>query len=149
MDAGAMVRLAKAWKTVPDQEIFIGHYEQDVMDIPARGDLNLDAVIDTRGQIAFLEHVQAEVTLSFHPRGALTIYLTSPMGTQSTLLPTRPRDNKSKLMAWKFLTVHCWGENPTGKWTLRISHQGSGNKGKDVGPLVMVVEEEWIVGMLD
>jgi len=130
MDAGAMVRLAKAWKTVPDQEVFIGHYEQDVMDIPARGDLSLDAVIDTRGQIAFLEHVQAEVTLSFFPRGALTIYLTSPMGTRSTLLPTRPRDNKSKLMAWKFLTVHCWGENPTGKWTLRISHQGSGNKGK-------------------
>jgi len=129
MDAGAMVTLAKKWKPVPDQEIFIGHYDENVVDIPARDSLTLDVVIDTRGQIAFLEHVQAEVTLSYHPRGSLTIFLTSPMGTRSTLLPLRPRDSKAKLMAWKFLTVHCWGENPQGKWTLTISHHSSHNSG--------------------
>jgi len=130
MDAGAMVTLAKKWTPVPDQEVFIGHYAQNVVEIPSRGDLSLDVVIDTRGQIGFLEHVQAEVTLSYHPRGKLTILLTSPMGTRSTLLPLRPRDTKAKLMAWKFLTVHCWGEDPKGKWTLTISHDGSSSRGK-------------------
>jgi len=130
MDAGAMVSLAKKWKPVPDQEVFVGHYAENSMEIPSRGRMNLDVVIDTRGQIRFLEHVQAEVTLAYHPRGRLTIALTSPMGTESVLLPLRPRDTKTKLMAWKFLTVHCWGENPDGKWTLTISHDGSSSKGK-------------------
>ena len=129
MDAGAMVTLAKKWKPVPDQEVFIGHYAENVVSIPSRGDLNLDVVIDTRGQVGFLEHVQAEVTLTFKPRGKLQIFLTSPMGTRSTLLPLRPRDTKAKLMAWKFLTVHCWGEDPKGKWTLSISHDGSSGAG--------------------
>jgi len=130
MDAGAMVALAKKWIPVPDQEVFIGRYAENVVSIPAHGVLNLDVVIDTRGQIGFLEHVQAEVTLSYKPRGKLRIYLTSPMGTRSTLLPLRPRDTKAKLMAWKFLTVHCWGEDPKGKWTLSISHDGSSGSGK-------------------
>lgn len=130
MDAGALVLMAKTWKPVPDQQVFIGHYAENVVEIPSKGALSLDVVIDTRGQIGFLEHVQAEVTLSFHPRGRLNIFLTSPMGTRSTLLPTRPRDNKAKLMAWKFLTVHCWGEDPKGKWTLTIGHDGSNSRGK-------------------
>ena len=132
MDAGAMVRKAKNWTTVPAQEIFIGHYEKAEMNIPARGGVSLDAVIKTGGQIRFLEHVQAEVTLSIHPRGALSIFLTSPSGTKSTLLPRRPRDTKSKLIAWKFLTVHCWGENPQGKWTLTLDNEGPNDKGNDV-----------------
>jgi len=130
MDAGAMVTLAKQWKTVPEQAVWIGHYNRAVSPIPSSGSLKLDVVVDTKGEINFLEHVQAEVTLTFHPRGALKILLTSPMGTVSTLLPLRPRDNKAKLISWKFLTVHCWGENPQGKWTLEILHPESRNSGE-------------------
>ena len=101
MDAGAMTSLAARWKPVPTQEIFIGKYDYDATEIPARGELTLEVAIDTRGHINFVEHVQAELTLTFRPRGALSIYLTSPMGTRSTLLPLRPHDSKSTVQQLK------------------------------------------------
>ena len=36
-----------------------------------------------------LEHVQAQLTLSYNRRGNLAIHLTSPTGTRSTLLAPR------------------------------------------------------------
>ena len=58
-----------------------------------------------------------------HPRrGDIKILLTSPQGTTSTLLPYRNYDyiNAYSYSSWPFMSVHHWGENPVGRWTLTV-----------------------------
>ena len=94
--------------------------------------------------VRYLEHVQAQVTLSAAKRGEIEIYLTSPQGnklvitilsvlevlsafagTRSTLLQQRPRDNNRQgFHQWPFMTVFNWGEIAYGNWTLEIKNTG-------------------------
>ncbi len=63
-----------------------------------------------------------------HPRrGDIKILLTSPQGTTSTLLPYRNYDfiNAEGYSSWPFMSVHHWGENPVGRWTLTIYFKSS------------------------
>ena len=54
-------------------------------------------------------------------RGTLQIYLESPSGLVSPLLTTRQWDMYERLpLNWTFMSVHHWGENPDGEWTLRM-----------------------------
>jgi len=65
------------------------------------------------------------VTLTSGRRGDLQIYLISPSGTRSVLLAHRRHDlNRSGFTDWPFMTVHCWDENPLGKWVLEIHNEG-------------------------
>jgi proprotein convertase subtilisin/kexin type 5 len=81
--------------------------------------------------VRYLEHVQCKVTLNFHPRGNLQLILTSPQGTPSTLLLQRPRDLvSSNFDDWPFLSVHFWGEDPHGVWTLAVVNAGTGKAEK-------------------
>jgi subtilisin-like proprotein convertase family protein len=75
-----------------------------------------------------LEHVQVHVKLSHQRRGDITMVLTSPSGTRSTILKPRPLDSASSGINFDFLTVHNWLEDPTGEWTLEVSDVGSGMK---------------------
>ncbi len=44
------------------------------------------------------------------------------MGTRNEMLSTRRYDDSDKgLHDWTFMTVHCWGENPKGVWTLNVT----------------------------
>ena len=65
-----------------------------------------------------------------HPRrGDIKIELTSPSGTKSILLPYRNYDfvNEEGYDSWPFMSVHFWGENPSGTWRLKITYKsGSG-----------------------
>ena len=67
---------------------------------------------------------------SEHPRrGDVKIELTSPAGTKSILLPYRNYDfvNVEGYDNWPFMSVHFWGENPVGTWTLQTTYKsGSG-----------------------
>ena len=59
-----------------------------------------------------------------HPRrGDVEIELRSPSGTTSVLLPYRDYDfvNDVGYDSWPFMSVHFWGENPVGTWTLRTT----------------------------
>ena len=66
-----------------------------------------------------------------HPRrGDIEIELTSPSGTRSVLLPYRDYDfvNEEGYDNWPFMSVHFWGENPNGTWTLKTTYRsGSGS----------------------
>ena len=54
----------------------------------------------------------------------MSIELTSPLGTTSQLLATRPADDSTHgLDRWPFTSVQFWGENPSGEWTLKILDQ--------------------------
>ena len=72
--------------------------------------------------MTYLEHVQVEISLNFTRRGDLEVNLTSPLGTTSRLIQYRPRDNFTTLQNWKILTLHHWGENPTGVWKLTLKN---------------------------
>ena len=84
-------------------------------------ELSSDGCIGTVNEVVYLEHVQAVLTLTAAVRGEVEIYLTSPAGTQSTLLAKRQRDtNTEGFRDWSFMTTHSWGEHSQGTWKLRI-----------------------------
>ena len=61
-----------------------------------------------------------------HPRrGDIKIELTAPSGTKSVLLPYRNYDfiNEFGYDNWPFMSVHFWGENPVGTWTLKTTYK--------------------------
>jgi len=127
LDAGAMVALAKQWKTVPARF----HCEAGTALGPARipMDKSLFLTIDTNScagmetEVNYLEHVQAVVTLNATRRGSVQIFLRSPMGTRSMILSERPNDddNQDGFTKWPFMTTHTWAEYPRGKWSLELT----------------------------
>ncbi|KAF6284668.1 proprotein convertase subtilisin/kexin type 2 [Rhinolophus ferrumequinum] len=102
LDAGAMVKMAKDWKTVPERFHCVGGSVQDTEKIPSTGKLVLtlttDACEGKENFVRYLEHVQAVITVNATRRGDLNINMTSPMGTKSILLSRRPRDDDSKVV---------------------------------------------------
>ncbi|MEE6474483.1 hypothetical protein FKM82_010398 [Ascaphus truei] len=131
LDAGAMVKMAKEWKTVPERFHCIGGSIQEPRKIPSNGKLILtlttDACEGKENFVRYLEHVQAVITVNSTRRGELNINMTSPMGTKSILLSRRPRDDDSKVGfdKWPFMTTHSWGEDPRGTWVLEVGFVGS------------------------
>ena len=62
----------------------------------------------------------------FPNRGDIQVNLTSPASTQSRLLPYRSRDSwPGNYTHWPFMSVHFWGEDPSGEWSLQITHRGA------------------------
>ena len=65
-------------------------------------------------------------------RGDLRMFLTSPRGTRSTLLHTRPHDTASSgFTNWPFMSTHTWGEDPHGEWTLEIHNDAKPRTWRD------------------
>uniref|UniRef100_A0ACB8GE39 Neuroendocrine convertase 2 n=1 Tax=Sphaerodactylus townsendi TaxID=933632 RepID=A0ACB8GE39_9SAUR len=130
LDAGAMVKMAKDWKTVPERFHCIGGSIQEPRKVPSSGKLILtlttDACEGKENFVRYLEHVQAVITVNSTRRGDLNINMTSPMGTKSILLSRRPRDDDSKVGfdKWPFMTTHSWGEDPRGTWVLEVGFVG-------------------------
>ena len=67
-----------------------------------------------------------------HPRrGDIMIELISPQGTSSTLLPYRRYDfinyddGQCVYNLWPFMSVHYWGENPVGDWTMIVTFKST------------------------
>lgn len=132
MDAASLVNLAEKWTTVPPQHICKSQelIEDRQIDSTYKFALSLhmdvNACRGTLNEVKFLEHVQCKISLRFFPRGNLRILLTSPMGTTSTLLFERPRDVvSSNFDDWPFLSVHFWGEQAEGRWTLQVINAGN------------------------
>jgi len=131
LDAGRMVELALAWKTTPPQHICETRIEAPNKVLSKSSSMNLTVSMITDGcdnmlsKVRFLEHIQCRISLKYFPRGALKISLRSPRGTITHLLLPRPRDRlASGFEDWPFLSVHFWGEDPTGEWTLELRNAG-------------------------
>ena len=96
--------------------------------------------------VGLLEHVVVRVSLWFEgdnaadaQRGQIMMNLTSPRQTTSTILPLRARDDQNDTYHnWSFLSVHFWGEYPTGTWTLSVEYQGE-NGTLVVGDLTLIL----------
>ncbi len=74
--------------------------------------------------IQFLEHVVVSLSLTASgPRGGAQLELISPSGTRSMLLDVRPKDrHPGSYKKWPFMSLHYWGENPHGQWTLSVRY---------------------------
>jgi len=127
LDAGAMVALAKQWRSVPARF----HCEAGSYSGPARipMDKSLFLTIDTDAcfgsetEVNYLEHVQAVITMNTTRRGNVQMFMRSPMGTRSMILSERPNDDDSQdgFTKWPFMTTHTWAEYPRGRWTLEVA----------------------------
>ncbi|KAL5274649.1 FURIN family protein [Megaselia abdita] len=125
MDAAAMVKLAKKWKTVPEQQKCEIHAPHVDTKIPPKSYITLQLTVKHCVSVNFLEHVQAKITLTSQRRGDLQINLISPAGTKVTLLTHRIHDvSRSGFNQWPFMSVHTWGEAPHGNWQLEIYNDG-------------------------
>ena len=137
MDAGAMVRLAKDWVTVPEGKVCTTKPKQSgISNISIKGNseqiIELDA--SNCGAINHMEHLHLLIDLtSGARRGDLSVILKSPAGTQSVLLGPRPEDQIrtgfSLFKTWPMMSVHYWGEpvvvpDVGGVWTLTIDNRG-------------------------
>ncbi|KRX22108.1 Furin [Trichinella nelsoni] len=130
MDAGAMVRLARNWTNVSEQHQCRTLYRlsRKGKTIPKESIVKMRMVTDgcfndPKRKVAYLEHVQSYITLTSRKRGNLLIFLTSPSGTKSTLLPRRNHDTTPDgIRNWAFMTTHSWGEKAEGRWTLEIQN---------------------------
>uniref|UniRef100_A0A672S4C0 Neuroendocrine convertase 1 n=1 Tax=Sinocyclocheilus grahami TaxID=75366 RepID=A0A672S4C0_SINGR len=129
LNAKTLVDLAdpKVWKHVPEKKQCIVRDETfQPRPLKAAGEISTEiptkACAGQANSIVSLEHVQVEVSIEYTRRGDLHITLTSPSGTTTVLLAERERDTSANgFRNWAFMSVHTWGENPTGTWTLKIT----------------------------
>lgn len=130
LDAGAMVALAKQWKSVPARYHCEAGSDHTIRPIPQDKSLFLTiettACAGTETEVNYLEHVQAVITVNSTRRGDVELFLRSPMGTRSLILSSRPNDDDSRdgFTKWPFMTTHPWAEYPRGKWSLEVRFNG-------------------------
>uniref|UniRef100_A0A3B4AHS3 Neuroendocrine convertase 1 n=1 Tax=Periophthalmus magnuspinnatus TaxID=409849 RepID=A0A3B4AHS3_9GOBI len=129
LNAKALVDLAHpdSWRQVPEKkQCTVNDDSFQPRELKASGEITIEIPTHAcRGQenaVLSLEHVQVEASIEYTRRGDLHITLTSPSGTPTVLLAERERDTSaSGFRNWYFMSVHTWGEDPTGTWTLKIT----------------------------
>ncbi|XP_007554353.1 neuroendocrine convertase 1 [Poecilia latipinna] len=129
LNAKALVDLADpaVWRHVPEKKQCIVRDDSfQPRELKAAGEITIEiptkACEGQENAIGSLEHVQVEASIEYTRRGDLHITLTSPAGTTTVLLAERERDTSSNgFKNWDFMSVHTWGENPAGTWTLKIT----------------------------
>ncbi|KAG7154866.1 Neuroendocrine convertase 1-like [Homarus americanus] len=99
-----------------------------------------DGCVGSEDEVKFLEHVQLVTTINYTRRGALTISLVSPQGTQATLLTERKADTSKKgFNKWPFMSVHTWAEDPSGVWTLTFYDNTDGEENGTIEDLELIL----------
>ena len=78
-------------------------------------------------------------------RGDIQVELVSPNGTKSILLPYRNYDfvNVEGYDSWPFMSVHYWGENPQGTWTITADIWTSGAVNGYLTVTVHYLDDSW------
>ena len=90
LDAGAMVALARIWKSVPPRFHCEAGFVNEVLPIPTNQSLFLkittNACVGSDTEVNYIEHIQSVITLNSTRRGDVTLYLISPMGTRFVII---------------------------------------------------------------
>ncbi|XP_012557310.1 uncharacterized protein LOC100202203 isoform X1 [Hydra vulgaris] len=133
MDAASMVEKADTWSNVAEHRMCWSDKSVGPWGIPSAGTIavaiNTTACSDTLSEIKTLEHVQVVLSLKHRHRGHLSVELISPSGTRTQMLKTRRNDKSTKgLKDWVFMSVHFWGEDPKGIWTLAVTDNSNNNR---------------------
>ncbi|KAL7668816.1 hypothetical protein ACOME3_009500 [Neoechinorhynchus agilis] len=128
MDAGLMVHLALGWSLVAPMI----SCQSNRYNVPKRV-LGLQIYSSTvffgncysdHAKLDYIEQVHVVVSVRSDLRGSLELYIISPMGTRSKILPvssSRKNDRRpGDFTAWPLLSLQFWGEYPVGEWTLEL-----------------------------
>ncbi|XP_021345029.1 proprotein convertase subtilisin/kexin type 6-like [Mizuhopecten yessoensis] len=133
LDADSLTEKARSWNLVPFQHIC----KSDKMVVNRSTNKSVTSSIKSNScsateydEVNFLEHVEIEVAFSATKHGAVEMDLTSPSGTTSHMLTLRQHDTHSGDKTWRFMSVHFWGENPKGQWTMKMSTPVYSESGK-------------------
>ncbi|XP_056372621.1 proprotein convertase subtilisin/kexin type 4 isoform X2 [Hyla sarda] len=127
LDAEKLVDLALKWETARPQRMCVVNFLTGPQRVSSHLVVshNISGCSGTTNYILSLEHVEAQLSLSYTRRGDLEMYLTSPMGTRSVLVALRPYDTSSAgYQNWSFVSTHTWDENPQGTWTFELVDKG-------------------------
>ncbi|XP_060592456.1 neuroendocrine convertase 2-like [Ruditapes philippinarum] len=119
MDAEAMVDNAPSWKNVPSSTICSS--TQINVDINSVTSSIVSTYSASQCCISNLEHVIVTIRYRASRRGNVEFFIDSPSGTRSKIFRSRTNDLSSSSITWDFMSVHTWGENPEGDWTLTMS----------------------------
>ena len=143
IDAEAIVSRGRHWTNIPAM------ISQDIVPLETARTVqpgaNITETFSVNSNIGFLEHVVLVFTVSFvgvseddyyqymddyysngqiiwPERGRVLVDLTSPSGTTSRLLPRRLFDIFPDVyIDWPLMSVHFWGEDPAGTWTITVT----------------------------
>ncbi len=129
IDGAALVNRARNWISVPQRRSCTVNMTTEIKNKEITSTHSITIEVNSCN-IVYLEHVQVITTLNILPGGFrkdISLFLTSPAGTKSTLLPFRQNDrHKDGFHLWPFMTVHSWGERSEGRWIFSIElHRGT------------------------
>lgn len=131
LDSERLVALADPirFRTVPPKVECQGKIFSNVKNLrwdqPLALEIPSDGCKGTPNEIRYLEHIQVVLTIEYSRRGDLVIFMVTPMGTRTCLLPVRSEDSSDEgFKRWAFMSTHAWGEDPRGTWTLEIKDGG-------------------------
>jgi len=131
LDSERLVALADPirFRTVPPKTECQGKIYSNVKNLrwdqPLALEIQSDGCKGTPNEIRYLEHIQVVLTIEYSRRGDLVIFMVTPMGTRTCLLPVRSEDSSDEgFKRWAFMSTHAWGEDPRGTWTLEIKDGG-------------------------
>lgn len=129
IDAQAAVTLATEWTNLPDQEEVTLASGPVNLAIPDDSSSGTSTTFDlSSAQALRVEHVTLTANITHARRSQLTLSLISPSGTESFL--TMPNTGTgANFLDWTMMTVHNWGENSQGIWTLKVVDSSSGRTG--------------------
>ncbi len=128
IDATAAVNLAATWTNLAAATSQnVGQTGLSVS-IPDNNATGITRTFAFSGANLRVEHATVTLSVSHANRGELEVTLTSPSGTVSRLAELH-NDTASDYASWTFSTVHSWGENSAGNWTLKVADRKSGTTG--------------------
>ncbi len=145
IDAEAAVALAKAWQNLGPQTVLSIRQDDINLDIPEGRHNPLVRYFDFSSMPnKRVEHVQVRIDAKHFRVRDLECVLVSPSGTRSILSEISNMEAVGvDLPNWTFMTVHNWGENSKGVWTLEIRDLRTGVQGllKDIEVIVRGVDD--------
>ncbi len=134
VDAKAAVDLAEGWTTVPpleSVEAVSGYLSAHVPDVPPGGSpTTITQAMTLATDIRFTEFVEIDLNFSHSSFRDLEIELVSPSGQVSTLVgPYESEDPVPLFGEFRFGSAKHLGEDPNGRWTLRVTDRIPGLTG--------------------
>jgi subtilisin-like proprotein convertase family protein len=127
-DAAAAVALAADWQPLAPAVRLDRVHPGPALAIPDHSTQGAEIHFTVAPANLRCEQVQLTFSASHTRRGDLDIQLVSPSGTVSQLAE-RHNSSTAPYSGWTFSSVHHWGEEAAGTWTLRISDRRSGVSG--------------------
>jgi len=122
VDAAAATVIAAGWSPLgPPVELRAATTQAAAIPDDQEAGVARSFVFNQRRRV---EHALLRLSVSHPYRGDLKITLTSPGGTTSMLAPSyfaASPAGQAHYDQWVFSSLHFWGENALGSWTLRVA----------------------------